>query len=282
MDNIPLPSVVNITAGEREPRATITMEPFFPGYGMTIGNALRRVMLSSLPGAAITAFSVKGVAHEFSTLPHVKEDVVEISLNLKQVRLRVHGGEPVRVKLQARGERKVTAGDLTPSSAVEIVNPQQLIATLTDEAAALDLELIASPGRGYLATEARERETLEVGMIALDALYSPVRKVGFQVENVRVGQMTNWDKLILEMETDGSITPCEAVELAIRYLNDHLTAIAGKLAEPAAAPADRTADAAPPADAPANASGAAADAAEEVPAEPAAELKPKRQAKKSD
>lgn len=231
MESIPLPSVVSITPGETKHAARITIEPFFPGYGTTIGNALRRVLLSSLPGAALTGFSAKGVQHEFSNIPNVKEDFVEIALNLKLVRLKVHRAEPVRLKLQAKGEGKVTAGSITPSSDVEIINPDQLIATLTDDAASLELELMASQGRGYTPTEAREKETLEVGMIALDALYSPVRKVGFEIESVRVGQMTNWDKLMLDIETDGSIAPREALQLAINYLSDHLVLIRGKLDE---------------------------------------------------
>lgn len=218
MDKITLPSSVRIESGKAPHQATVVIEPCFPGYGTTLGNALRRVLLSSMPGAAITAFKLKGALHEFTTIPHVKEDVVEICLNLKNVRLRVFSAEPVRLHLKAKGERAVTAGDIAKSSDVEVVNPEHVIATITDSAGEIDLELMVSQGRGYVPTEAREREELEVGMIALDAIYTPVRNVGFQVESVRVGQMTNWDKLVMQIETDGSLLPAEALREATQVL----------------------------------------------------------------
>lgn len=220
MEKIPLPSSVRVTPGKTEHQATVTVEPCFPGYGITLGNALRRVLLSSMPGAAITAFKLKGALHEFTSIPNVKEDVVEISLNLKNVRLRVFSSEPVRLHVKAKGERVVTAGDIEKSSDVEVVDPSQVIATITDSKGEVDLELLVNQGRGYVPTEAREREELEVGMIAIDAIFTPIRNVGFQVENVRVGQMTNWDKLVLEIETDGSIKPAEALTEAIQILLD--------------------------------------------------------------
>lgn len=282
MENIPLPSVVEVVPGATEHVAKIIIEPFFPGYGTTIGNALRRVLLSSLPGAALTSFSVKGIQHEFSNLPNIKEDFVEIALNLKLVRLKVHSPEPVRLKLKVKGERKVTAGDIETSSDVEIVNPEQHIATLTDDAANLEIELIARQGRGYQPTEAREKEELEVGMVALDALFSPVRKVGFLVESVRVGQMTNWDKLILEIETDGSIPPKAATEAAIAYLKDHLAAIMEKLqAPPQSTEVAQVSAPQPemPAEATPDAGGASALAASsDTPVEPP---KPKKRSKKA-
>ncbi|MDD5109629.1 MAG: DNA-directed RNA polymerase subunit alpha [Patescibacteria group bacterium] len=244
MESIPLPTSIQIEAGENDRIAKIIIEPFFPGYGTTIGNALRRVLLSSLPGAALTSFSVKGIQHEFSAVPGVKEDFVDIALNLKQVRLKVYADQPVRLHLSVKGERKVTAGDITETSEVKILNPEHVIATLTDKSASLEMDFIAQQGRGYVPTETREKEELEVGMIALDALYSPIRKVGFLVENVRVGQMTNWDKLILEIETDGALTPKEALEMSAKYLIDQMTFVAQPQASAAGATAPEAVEAA--------------------------------------
>ena len=243
MEHIPLPTTVTIIAGDNGRTATVTIEPFFPGYGTTVGNALRRVLLSSLPGAAVTSFSIKGAQHEFSALPGIKEDFVEIALNLKQVRLRVHSADPVRLRLSAKGEGKVTAGQIATPSDAEIVSTELVIATLTDPNASFEIELIARQGRGYEPTEAREKEELEVGMIALDALFSPVRKVGFQVENVRVGQMTNWDRLVLEIETDGTIAPKGALLEAGKYLVEHFDFVVDKVTEsPAVAAAEPVAE----------------------------------------
>jgi len=230
MEHIPLPSSVSVVSGKTENSATVTIEPCYPGYGMTIGNAIRRVLLSSLPGAAITAFSVKGLQHEFSALPNVKEDFVEIALNIKQIRLQVHSPEPVRIRLSVKGERRVTAGDIETSSDVEIINKDLVLATLTDKAATLEMEFMARQGRGYETTDAREKEELEVGMIAVDSLFSPIQRVGFQVEHVRVGQMTNWDKLVLDIETDGTILPREAVNTAVQYLLEQFGSVAAQVA----------------------------------------------------
>lgn len=220
MESLPLPKSLTQTS-ERGNRATFTMEPLYPGYGMTVGNALRRVLLSSLPGAAIIAVQFEGATHEFSTLPYVKEDVVDILLNLKQIRLKYHGDEPTTVRIEAKGDGSVTAADIKGDSAVEIVNPKQHIATLTDKAAKLTMELTVGTGRGYVPVEAREKERLPLGTIALDAIYTPMKNVNFSNENVRVGQMTNYDKLILEVTTDGTITPSAAVEQATKILVDH-------------------------------------------------------------
>lgn len=230
MENISLPSKIEFSA-ESAHKATVSIQPCFPGYGTTLGNALRRVLLSSLPGAAVTAFRIKGATHEFSTLEHVKEDLVEISLNLKQLRLKIHGTQPVKLTLHAKGERHVTAKDIAANSDVEIGNPDLLIATLTHKTAEIDIELIATPGRGYLPTEAREKENLEVGMIAIDAIFTPVRNVGFSIENVRVGQMTNFENLVLVIETDATITPQQALAQATALLLEHFNFIADHVAE---------------------------------------------------
>lgn len=227
MNTIALPTTTEITPSPDKPNeALISIRPCFPGYGTTIGNALRRVLLSSLPGGAVTAFKIKGVSHEFSSLENVKEDLVQISLNLKQLRLRVHTDEPVRLQLKAKGEKEVTAKDITADSNVEIANPNLVIATLTSKSAEFEMELVVSQGIGYVPVESRDTEGLEVDMIALDAIFTPVKNVGFQIENVRVGQMTNWENLLLTVETDGTATPQEAVEQSTKILMDHFTFIA--------------------------------------------------------
>ncbi len=218
--NIPLPNKIYF-AREEKLKSVIVIEPLYPGYGMTIGNALRRVLLSSLPGAAVTAVKIKGVDHEFSTVPNVKEDVVDIILNLKQLRLSVDAEEPVKLELKVKGEKVVKASDIKPDSRVKIINPELVIATLDNKNAEFSMEIIAQQGRGYVPVEMREAEKLEIGMIAVDAIYTPMRNVNFEVENVRVGQITNFDKLTITMETDGTITGREALDIASQILVDH-------------------------------------------------------------
>ncbi|MBI2476907.1 DNA-directed RNA polymerase subunit alpha [Candidatus Uhrbacteria bacterium] len=227
IDPILLPSSITIEPINDASRATLTVEPCFQGYGTTIGNALRRVLLSSLPGAAITAFKVEGATHEFTTIENVLEDVVEISLNLKQVRARLHTDQPVRLKLSKSGEGPVTAGDFEANADVEIVNPDQHIATITDAKGSFGIEAIIEPGRGFLPTEEREKEESEMGLIKLDALFSPVKNVSFKVEPVRIGNITNFDKLMMEIETDGSISPKEAVAQSVRVLMDYFALLQG-------------------------------------------------------
>ncbi|MFA5021936.1 MAG: DNA-directed RNA polymerase subunit alpha [Patescibacteria group bacterium] len=221
MEKIPLPSKIDIQSGKLKNESIISIQPCHPGYGTTLGNALRRVLLSSLPGGAVTAFKIKGVNHEFSSIPHVKEDAVEISLNLKQLRARVFSDQPVRLELKVKGEKKVTAKDIKTTSDVEIVNPDLLIATLTNKDADFEMEIIVSQGRGYVPTEVREKENTEVDMILIDSIFTPIKNVGIKIENVRVGQMTNYENLILTIETDGSITPQEALEQATQILISH-------------------------------------------------------------
>lgn len=228
MENIPLPSKIEIADGSSKHEGIISIYPCQPGFGTTLGNALRRVLISSLPGAAVIAFKIKGVSHEFSTIEHVKEDVVEIILNLKQLRLKVFSDEPVRIELKAKGDKKVTAKDIKASSDVEIVNPELVIATLTDKNAELEMELIVGQGRGYVPTEVREKESIEVDMIMVDSIFTPVRNVGLAVEHVRVGQMTNFEKLVLTIETDGTISPAEALIASNQILLDHFNFIAGE------------------------------------------------------
>lgn len=222
MQNIPLPNKIYFAKDEGN-RSVVVIEPLYPGYGVSVGNALRRVLLSSLPGAAVTAIKIKGVDHEFSAVPNVSEDVVDIILNLKQLRLRLHAEEPVKLELKAKGQKEVRARDIKAEARVEIVNPDLVIATLDNKNAELAMDIIVEPGRGYVPVEGREREELEIGMIAVDAIFTPIRNVNYEVENVRVGQITNFDKLTLTMETDGTISGREALDVASQILVDHFS-----------------------------------------------------------
>lgn len=226
MQSLPLPKQITKTSGDGS-HAVFVIEPLYPGYGQTVGNALRRVLLSSLEGAAISSVKVEGASHEFSTLPFVKEDMVDIVLNLKMVRLRMHGDGPVTINLSAKGEKKVTAGDISRNSDVEVVNPDHVIATLTDKAAKLDLELTVTKGRGYVPVEQREKEKHDIGTIAIDSIYTPLKNVNFTTEHVRVEQITNYDKLVLDITTDGSIDPSDALNQAAKLLLEHFQFIAG-------------------------------------------------------
>ncbi len=198
------------------------VEPLERGYGTTLGNSLRRVLLSSLPGYAITSVKIDGVLHEFSTIDGVKEDVTEIVLNLKGVILKIHGDGPKTIYIDASGKCQVTAGDIKADSDVEILNPEHLIATL-EEGGALKMELTCDKGRGYVSAE-RNKQLMQpvIGVIAIDSIYTPVLKVNYTVENTRVGQITDYDKLSLEAWTDGTISAQDAVSLGAKILTDHL------------------------------------------------------------
>jgi len=205
-------------------RGSFTIEPLDRGFGYTFGNSLRRVLLSSLAGAAVTSVRIEGVAHEFSTIPGVKEDVVQLVLNLKQIRLRSFSNEPVTLTLEKTGPGDATAADIMTTSEVEIVNPEARIATLEPEAS-LWLELTVETGRGFHSAD--RREGLPIGVIPIDALFSPVRKVNFSVESTRVGQVTNYDRLILEVWTDGTTTPDDAVAQGSQVLVQQFSLFAG-------------------------------------------------------
>jgi len=231
MENILLPSNVSIEPGSKENEANLIVEPCFHGYGTTVGNALRRVLLSSLVGAAITSVKIKGFTHEFQAIPNVKEDVLQVILNMKQVRVRMHTDEPVKLKLNVSGKKVVKAGDIEANADVEVVNPDLEILTLTDAAAGIDMELIAERGRGFSPTEERDTTENELGTIAIDALFSPIRNVSYNVEETRVGEITNYDKLILTIETDGTITPEKAVEDATKTLMDYFSIIKNQVGD---------------------------------------------------
>ena len=198
------------------------VEPLERGFGTTLGNSMRRVLLSSLPGYAITSVKIDGVQHEFSTIPHVKEDVTEIVLNLKNVILKIHDEEPKTLYINAQGEGEITAGDIQCDSSVEILNPELHLAYL-DEGAQVNMELTADNGRGSVPCDRNKQiMDLPIGTIAIDSIYTPVLKVNYTVENTRVGQQTDFDKLILDVETDGTIPADEAASLAAKILNEHL------------------------------------------------------------
>lgn len=207
------------------------IEPLEPGFGTTIGNALRRVLLSSLPGAAITSVRIEGVYHEFSDIPDVKEDTTELILNLKQIRLRSFSDRPVQLVLESTGPGRVTAADILTPPEVEIVNPEQHIATLNSADAKLNMEMTVERGKGYVPAD--NREGLPIGVIPVDAIYAPVQRVNYTVEHTRVGQVTDYDRLILEVKTDGTITPEDAVAQAAEILVSNfalLARIGGKAA----------------------------------------------------
>ena len=211
-------------------------EPLERGYGITIGNALRRVLLSSLPGFAITAVRIKGVLHEFPTIPGVKEDVTDIVLNLKEVRLKLHEGDQITASLKAKGEAVVSARDITGGPSLEILTPERHVASL-DKGADLDMELVIKRGRGYVPGERSDDDEEPIGTIRLDAIFAPIKKVSFVVTNARVGQRTDYDRLALEIWTDGSISPREALTYASRVLRDQMSIFAG-VEEEAEAPAE--------------------------------------------
>ena len=222
MIGIEKPSIEALDLSADGTYGKFVVEPLERGYGTTLGNSLRRVLLSSLPGYAITSVKIDGVLHEFSTIDGVKEDVTEIVLNLKGVILKIHGDGPKTIYIDASGKGEVTAGDIQVDSDVEILNPEHLIATLED-GATLKMELTADRGRGYVSAE-RNKQLMQpvIGVIAIDSIYTPVLKVNYTVENTRVGQITDYDKLSLEAWTDGTISAQEAVSLGAKILTDHL------------------------------------------------------------
>lgn len=219
----PNPPKVKVTGDNS---ADIEIRPLFPGYGMTVGNALRRVLLSSLEGYAITAVKIKDVEHEFSAIEGVLEDVVEIILNLKKVRFKVHNAdEPVKLMLKKDGEGKITAAEFEKNSAVEVMNPDAYIATVTDKKKAFEMEIEVATGKGYVATEQREDVEREIGNIQIDAMFSPVKRVSYDVSDIRVGKQTDYNMVVFHIETDGSMSPEEAFSQAANILVQQFKAI---------------------------------------------------------
>ncbi len=216
------PTKLEVTPGrDREKLATVVAEPLERGFGMTLGNALRRVLLSSLQGAAIKTVQIDGVLHEFSSIPGVREDVTNIILNIKEIALRVHSEGAKRMVLKKEGGGQARAKDIEVGSDVEILNPDHVICTL-DEGASIRMEFIADMGKGYVPADRNRPEDAPIGLVPVDSLYSPVKKVSYKVENTREGQILDYDKLTLSVETDGSVTAEDAVALAARILQDQL------------------------------------------------------------
>lgn len=227
---IPFPSPPKIIK-KQDNTAVFEIEGLYPGYGVTIGNSLRRVLLSSLEGAAVTQMKIKGVSHEFSTIPGVLEDVIEIMLNIKKLRFRMYTEEPVTATLKVKGEREVKGSDFKIPSQVELVNKDCHIATITDKKTELEMEIKIEKGIGYLARERRKKEKLPIGTIAVDAIFTPVKRVAFRQENMRVGERTDFDRLFLEIETDGTISPEEAFFQASEILVKHFSLFCQSLEE---------------------------------------------------
>jgi len=220
--NLVLPKIERDVASRNYGRFVIS--PLESGYGITLGNALRRVLLSFLPGAAITSMRVNGISHEFSPIPGVREDMTSLMLQVKQIRLKMHADEPIRLHLEVRGEGPVVAGDIECPSQIEIINPELYLCMVDDPEIDLYMEFMAASGRGY--SPAEEREKLPIGEFPVDAIFSPVRKASYHVGRARVGQMTNYDRLMMEIWTDGAIRPHEALGEAARLLVTHLNLIA--------------------------------------------------------
>ncbi|OGN01750.1 MAG: DNA-directed RNA polymerase subunit alpha [Candidatus Yanofskybacteria bacterium RIFCSPLOWO2_02_FULL_43_10] len=221
---IQIPEQIKVLSKEGS-KTTFEISPLMPGYGATIANPLRRVLLSSLEGAAITSVKIKGVDHEFSSISGVLEDVVEVILNIKKIRFKLHGDGPVKLTLDVKGEKTVTAADIKLTSDIELINEDQHIATITDKKMGLSMELEVEKGVGYVPVEQRQKEKLAIGVIAVDAIFSPVKLVNFKIENVRVGQRIDFNKVVMEIETDGSIEPEEAMKKASEILVDHFKLI---------------------------------------------------------
>jgi DNA-directed RNA polymerase subunit alpha len=225
LEPIYLPENITIEE-EKENEATFAIFPYHPGYGSTLGNALRRILLSSLPGASITHVKIEGIDHEFSALDGIKEDIVALTLNLKRVRLTSESEEPVEIVLKVNGEKKVTTGDFEVPPEITIANPKEHIMSATDKKLKFEMRCTVEQGRGYAPAENQAGKEQNIGTIAIDAIFSPVQRVSFKVENVRVGQATNHHKLLITILTDGTVSPKDALKQAASILADHYKVIA--------------------------------------------------------
>lgn len=224
--NVTLPSKPRVVS-EAEFSGIYEIDGLYPGYGHTLGNSLRRIILASLPGATITQVKIEGVQHEFSTLAGMNEDIITLLLNLKRVRFQLHGDEAMTVTLKKTGVGEVTAADIICPSQVEILNPKQHIAELTAKSSSLEMELTIERGLGYVPREIHQRDKVEIGTIALDAVFTPIRRANYEVENMRVGDRTDYNRLRISIETDGTITPRAALEKSIEIMVHQLKAIIG-------------------------------------------------------
>jgi len=224
--NIALPSKPRIV-NEEEYRGTYEIDGLFPGYGHTLGNSLRRIILSSLPGAAITKVKIDGVDHEFSAIDGVKEDVITILLNIKRIRLSLHSDEPVTISLKKKGVGIITAADIVSPSQVEILSLDQPICEVTSKSTEINMEFTVERGLGYVPREIHQKDKVEIGVIALDAVFTPIRRANYEVENMRVGDRTDYNRLRITLETDGTLSPKQALEKSIEVMIHQLKAIIG-------------------------------------------------------
>ncbi len=234
--SVALPSKPRIVS-EEEFSGVYEIDGLYPGYGHTLGNSLRRIILSSLPGAAITSVKIDGVPHEFSTIEGVKEDVITLLLNLKRVRIHIATDEPQKLSIDVKGEREVTAADIQVSGQVEVLNPKQHVAHLSGKNAKLSIEMTVERGLGYVPKDVLQKDKVDIGVIALDAIFTPIRRVNYEVENMRVGDRTDFNRLRIFVETDGTVTPRAALEKSIEIMVNQLRAIIGFKEEAVEAPA---------------------------------------------
>lgn len=225
MEQILLPTTIEFIDSDQPNAGQVIITPCHQGYGTTLGNALRRVLLSSLPGAAVESVKIRGVQHEFSAIDGVQEDVVQVLLNLKQLAVRCFSDSPVTLSLTKKGKGVITAGDFEKNADVEIVNPDLKILTVNHDKTTVDMEITVGKGRGYVPVEEKDSKSLDLGTILIDSLYTPIRDVGYKVELTRVGDVTDYEKLVLNIETNGTITPRDAVSQATKALMDHLVLI---------------------------------------------------------
>ncbi len=223
---IVLPSKPKIVS-EVDFSASFEIDGLYPGYGHTLGNSLRRIILSSLPGAAVTAIKISGIDHEFSVIPGVKEDAITILLNLKKIRIQMVSDEPQKLSLKVKGAREVTAGDIKISGGIEILNPELVIATITDKSGEIDMEITVEKGLGFVSKEVLQKNRVDIGEITLDAIFTPIRRVSYEVENMRVGDRTDFNRLKIFIETDGTILPKDALEKSIEIMIHQLKSIIG-------------------------------------------------------
>jgi DNA-directed RNA polymerase subunit alpha len=225
MEHIFLPSTIEFLSTDRPNVGQLIITPCHQGYGTTLGNALRRVLLSSLPGAAVESVKIAGVQHEFSVIEGVEEDTIDIILNVKQIAVKLYGDGPVTVHLSKKGVGPVTAGDIEKNSEVEIINKDLVLAHITDSSKVVEMDIVVGKGRGYIPVSERDTKQLDLGTIAIDSLYTPIRDIGYAVELTRVGDVTDYEKLTVTIETNGTITPRDAVHQATKILIDHFDLI---------------------------------------------------------
>jgi len=227
MEKIALAKKIEFNQDAKSNNGSIVVEPLYPGYGMTLGNSLRRVLLSSLSGAAVVGVKIKGVKHEFMSLPGVKEDVIDIILNLKQLRLKIFAEteDVIKLEVNVKGKKQVTAADIEKNSQVEIVSKDLVLANTTEATSNLSMEIYVAKGRGYSLVEKNKKDSKEIDYIEIDSIFSPILAVSAKVENVRVGKMTNWDKLVLDVETDGTLTVKDAFEKSVNILIEQFSSL---------------------------------------------------------